>query len=308
MLREAFDALRESRDGAQGVWMLDSGAPGPVVGITVGTHGNEPAGLAVYNEFRRRHAWNIQKGTVIFVLNNPAAMRRYFEALDAGDDQGKIQARFTDLNMNRLPDVLSKDDARYEVRRAYELQRIWARFDYALDIHSTLSNTLPMVVALDRSDTGMVRRFPIETVLAGIEKVQSGKPACYFYGDGRAAVYGIEAGGHEASETFPRAVTCAETFLAKLGVIDREHLAPKREQRVYRVFDAVRYPDAGYELVKPIQNFELITKGQVIANGSQGPIVAPADCCALMPQPGVKPIRWNEEIMFLAHPPEVLGL
>ena len=303
--QKAFKELsRSTVAGIPGVWVVESGKPGPAVGITVMTHGNEPSGLAVYHYFRHIYRLNdrIQRGSIYFVLNNPGATRKYLVAVAERDEKKKKEARFVDVNMNRLPnDTLSLSRSKkYEIRRARALRPIWDRLEYALDIHSVREHRIPaMIIALRRSALGLVSRFPIKTIISSIDDVQAGKPACYFFGRKRGEVYGIEAGSHEAKSSFRRAITCTRTFLGLLGVISPAHLPLAQDQVEYRVFDAVWFPDESYELTRKIKSFQPIKRGEVLARGNGKPIIAKTDCYALMPPRGKKPVNITEEVMFL---------
>lgn len=301
----AFHELNSSvRDGVPGVWAVHSGNPGPVVGITVLTHGNEPSGLAAYHYFRHTYQLEhrLRRGSVYFVLNNPEAARRYFAAVAIADENAKRHARFIDINMNRLPDdpFSENNDQRYELKRARALREIWARFQYALDIHSTDQSTRPMIIKLARSNMKLISRFPISTIISNIDSIQSGKPACYFYGGKKSQVYGIEAGGHEVKRSLQRAITCTRTFLALLDLISVNRLPKVKDQIEYRVFDSVWFPNTSYELTRTLREFEVIHKGQLLATGDGQPITASTDCRVLMAPHGKKPTYITEEVIFLA--------
>ena len=108
-LKEEYYSICNSLEfGVKGIVAFDSGVAGPCVGVTMMTHGNEPSGLAALRHFRASDMIRkLQKGKVIFVLNNVAAAEKYFAALDiVGQTEGarvRLSARFLDVNMNRLP-------------------------------------------------------------------------------------------------------------------------------------------------------------------------------------------------------------
>ena len=88
-----FSIIKESRyKGVAGVICLDSNKPGPVVGVTICTHGNEPCGLALVNELKKP-----SKGKVVICLNNLKATENYFLATTETEE---IETRFIDINMN----------------------------------------------------------------------------------------------------------------------------------------------------------------------------------------------------------------
>lgn len=307
-LSATFDQLANTRvNGISGVWGSFSGKPGPVVGITIMTHGNEPCGLGVLQHFQNL-CWlerHLRKGSVYIVLNNLEAGRQYFEIANAGGDlDAKLGKRFVNVNMNRLPDDVYSLDGKdlYEVRRAQELRPIWDRFDHALDIHSVSQlGAEPMIVALERSDLGIVSDFPIEKIITRIDAVQHGKPASYFYGNAKAPVYGIEAGSHEEEKSFTLAIACATSFLQSLGMMDREIPLRPVGHTEYRIFSSVWFPNESYRLTREIPNFGFVKRGEVLAEGGGIPIVSQHDAVALFGPRGTKPASTEEEVLFLAH-------
>src|SRR6202158_1107507 len=129
-IRKTFDRLKSSTtDGIPGVIRIESGKPGPVLGITAGTHGNEPAGISVFHHLLNE--LDIEKtliaGTLYLVVNNIRAAEAFF---NAQTEEEFRKARYHDVNMNRLPkNVLDiKDDSRYEIQRAQEVYPVWQRF------------------------------------------------------------------------------------------------------------------------------------------------------------------------------------
>ena len=72
-LIKQFNFIKKSSyQGVNGVWKIQSGKPGPVLGITLHTHGNEPSGLAVLSHFREKFPLerHLKNGAVVFALNN----------------------------------------------------------------------------------------------------------------------------------------------------------------------------------------------------------------------------------------------
>ena len=67
--RGIFDRLTTSTsNGVHGVMAINSGNPGPVLGITACTHGNEPSGLAVFDYLLNDihiEKWHFFKGKLI---------------------------------------------------------------------------------------------------------------------------------------------------------------------------------------------------------------------------------------------------
>lgn len=314
-LRNEYESIRcATYNGIHGVWYADSDKPGPVLGITILTHGNEPSGLAAL--WYMRHcidvAATLQKGSVFFVLNNTKAAEAYFAALSIVDEDKrettKRLARLHHHNMNRLPgDTLElKGDTRFEIYRAQELRPIWRLFDVGLDIHSTLQTSDPMIIACDGFDERLIKGFPIDIVITNIDRVQLGKPAISFYGTpGSVSVIGIEAGSHEDPQSVACAIRCARALMENLGMLAREGSTaqqPAQASHEYFVDGSVVLPDASYSLVKVFDMFEPIKRGQVLARGNGPDIAAPFDGHSLLGHHKLKPDFLGEEMMFLSYP------
>lgn len=311
-LVEEFLLLSNSKEqNIEGVIVFDSGIPGPCLGVTIQTHGNEPSGLAALRYFRQEQmVTKLIKGSVIFALNNIKAAESYFSALniDDADEQISIKqaARYHDVNMNRLPvDTFELvDDSRYEIVRAQKLRPIWERFDFGLDIHTTRAVIKPMIIALGNVSAKMYRGFPVDIILRNIENIQTGRPASYFYGkSGSTPILGVEAGLHEDSTSFGMAVSFVLNLLQNLEMLEDERKNTPRSYEEYFVNGSVFFPNESYELVRKFNSFEELDAGQIIAIGDGQPIQTSATCSVILPPPGVKRTApLSDEVLFLSEP------
>lgn len=290
--------------GIKGVELFDSGKPGPTVGVTIQTHGNEPVGLSVYpylkKVFGTKHG--LLKGRVFIVLNNLLASKRYFEAMDRGDKAKMEKARFVDVNMNRLPtEKLNNPNSKlYEVRRARELMPIWKQFDYGLDLHSTNQKSNPMIVALGRSDLSLIDMLPITNVISNIESVQIGTPVCALYGGKKSSIFGLEAGQHIDRESSRKAKLSVHVLLGLLGMISMKGRPKKYHKDIYEVFDSILPANKSFKLVKTFKTYEKIFKRQLLATCGKENIIAQEDCVALFGRDASLEVHLNEEALFLA--------
>ncbi len=314
-LHSEFEFIKNSTyDNVRGIWYVDSGKKGPVLGITMHTHGNEPSGIAVLWYFRNHFklADKLQSGSIFFVINNLKATEDYFSTFEMEDgeekEEKKRRARFCDHNMNRLPENIFNliDDERYEIRRAQELKKIWSKFDVAFDIHSTSKETDPMIIACGGLQKDLISGFPVKIIITNIEKVQIGKPAIYFYGEGRAKktrTLAIEAGSHENSSSFNCAIDCTTALFQNLGLIERSMNASRETgYDEYLVDGSVIFPDSSFEMSKIFEMFEPIVKGQILAQNKDVKIVAQFNGHVLMGSPKINPTSIKEEAMFLSRP------
>lgn len=307
-LRPTFEFMAQSEvHGAPGVVMIDSGQPGPTVGISAMTHGDEPAGLALFR-FLLEENWlerHLQRGRVFLAVNNLEGAKRFFCAENYED---RHQARFLDLNFNRMPeDTLDlKGDLRYEVQRTHELYPVFEQFEYGLDIHSTTLETDPMLICGRHVEPELIRNFPVEIVLTDIVTHQLNIPVTDFYGgiEKQIPIYAIECGSHENPDSFERAIGCGLSLLANLGMIEREADPEPVSQRVYQIVGTVLFPDHSYELTQVYEMFAEAKAGEVLAKGDGPSIVMPCDGHLLMGPKTLKPRNISEEVFFISRPVE----
>jgi hypothetical protein len=316
-IRACFETIASrSHQGIAGVEVFDSGKPGPTVGITMLTHGNEPSGLAPYWYYTQVEPLlpKLQNGKVVFVLSNVDAARRYFALPDDATMEDRINTRGIALNMNRLPhNILSlTGDTRSEVARVQELAPLWATFDVGLDIHSTSLDSAPMIVGHPAVKAELIKGFPIDVILSGISDIMNLKPAFTFYGSQHAASTHllIETGSHENPLSFQRAIECVQALLANMGMLEQVFAddAEPMEYILYEVTSSLFFPNESYRTTEIFPNFEPIRQGQVLAEGDGEPLLAPHDGHALMCFATGKPPSLTEEALFLSQPVQTLRL
>ncbi|MEK7510806.1 MAG: succinylglutamate desuccinylase/aspartoacylase family protein [Patescibacteria group bacterium] len=292
--------------------LFDSGAPGPVLGITVCTHGNEPSGLAAVAFLREVLSHQpLLMGAVYVVVNNLRATELFFQATD---DQTRRNTRYVDINMNRLPvDTLELcEDDRYEVRRAQELRSIWEKFTVALDVHSTTSPVDPMIISKG-TDFGrvasLVHGFPIRSLLTNIDSVQLNRPVLVFYGSREINVpaFAIETGQHTSLEAFERAVACTQALLANLGMLPGVSPMATHEFIEYPIKASLFFSDQSFDLIQDFRSYDLMREGDVIARNTVGEeLYAPFDGHLIFPteQRGADK-DLTEEISFFSSPSRI---
>lgn len=307
-MKAAFNTVSQSRfKGVPGVLKIDSPHPnnGPTVGITIGTHGNEIAGLAPLVQYIRNERLGklLQTGSVIFTLNNMKAMDKFFKA---ESDSEKRRLRQLNHNMNRLPeDILElKTDTRYEIQRILELYPIFQEFDAALDIHSTYGPSVPMIVEV-KGGLDLLNGAPIPTVLTNMLNVQRGLPASGLYGGidrENIPVLGIEAGMQGAPDALVSATQITQAFLQNMGMIPGKPSSTyEYERKIYRVSQPLMFPDYSYEFVKRFLTFEAVKEGQIIAEGDGPALLAPQDGHILFPKPKAFNTKMDEAA-FISDP------
>jgi len=301
-----------SVDGIPGVIHIDSGKEGPELGITACTHGNEPTGLAVFGYLLKE--LNLQekllRGSVYLVVNNLEATQKFFEAKT---EKQKSEARYVEVNMNRLPEDFAQDESstKSEVVRAQELLPIWKRFTHALDIHSTHVPTQPMLISRKHnfeSIQKLIVGFPIEVLVTNIDVQQIGTPAFASYGESQnTPVFAIEAGQHTSTEAFECAQVCVTNLLQNLDMITGETKQTNTKLEEYEVCDSVMFPTIDFDFVTNFHSYDVVTTGQVLAQDANGKqITSPLDGHLLLPtQKRGHEKDISEEVAFLTKPVKV---
>ena len=310
--KKEFTFIKDSSyQGVSGVWRIDSGVPGPIVGITICTHGNEISGLAALWYFRHHFLPTeaLKCGSVIFVLNDIEAAEQYFKAQTPEEEK---LCRKVDDNMNRLPvDTMERSgNDSYEIRRAQELRPIWESFDSALDLHSfTQSGPPPMIVSCFAEWPELIKSWPIERVIKDIEIVQRNKPACSFYGHNgkeKRPFIGLECGSHREKSSLVIAITSTISFLRYLGVVGSlESELPSYQHRVFKIIGSVFFLDKTYRVVRSFTDGTEVRKGEVVGRNPEGKeIYSSCDGITLFWDKSDTPSDINEEVFFIAELPQ----
>ncbi len=304
-IKKEFNFFKKSEYlGVKGVLRIDSGKPGPIFGLTICTHGNEIAGLAAVYYLRNKYLLGkkLLKGSLIIIVNNLKAAEK---ALKVRTEIGRLKSRYIDLNFNRLPKNLFKigRDNRYEINRAKDLFPIWSMFDVALDIHSTVQDNPPMIIASDNLDFNLIKGFPIKTVISNIVKVQIGAPAFSFYGGKKKIqTIEIESGQHDKVSSRVVAVKSIMSLLRELRMIKGKSSVKRKIFEEYYIYDSVFFPDKKCRLAKVFKDFETVKKGQNLAKVKGKIVRAKKDSCIFMAPKGLRPVKIGEEAIFLSKP------
>lgn len=304
-LKATFEWLSgQTYQGVDGVFVYDSGTEGPTFGVTIHTHGNEPCGLAALAAFRALIEEGVPyKGRVLFMINNLAASRIYWEEKH---DPAELKYRFLDCNMNRIPTTFDATQAydEAELNRVKELLPLWQMFDVAIDFHTTSQEAPAMVIANGSLPVEYVSALPLSHYLEGVSTaIRSDFVTKYYGSDDAEDMYMIECGQHEAESAFSCAAKC---FLSLMQSYDLMHdvYTPENSEalQVYKVTDSCFFPDESYEQVRIFENFAPMDAGQVLAEGNGEPVCAPFNGHILMAPSVKKPAYITEEAYFFSQP------
>ena len=268
---------------------------GPLVLITGGLHGNEPAGvLAISVVLSALEAGRMPlRGRVVGLAGNLGAL--------------KVTERFLDRDLNRMwseEDLASAapDAEVREVAERSELAGLIARElveepspAVFLDLHSTSAGGSPFSII---GDTLQNRRIafalPVPVIL-GLEESVEGALLGYFGERGHVAV-GFEGGQHEDPETVAHHVAAIWITLVQAGCLEPDDV-PDLAAHFDRLRAAgrghpgvveMRYrhhvdADSGFLMRPGFSNFDAVEKGQLLAQDAAGEIQSPEPGFVLLP-------------------------
>ncbi|MFG0316147.1 MAG: succinylglutamate desuccinylase/aspartoacylase family protein [Planctomycetota bacterium JB042] len=273
-----------------------TGRPGPIVVVTAGVHGNEPAGtLALRRVFDALERDRVPlKGKLLGLAGNVDALDR--------------KVRFVERDLNRgwhsdlVRDLLARGDAAAEDREQRELASIFvglfaeARTPVTfLDVHSTSAGGAPFCAI---SDTMRNRRLafalPVPVIL-GLEESIDGTMLSYLDDLGHVACV-FEGGQHDDPLTVDHDEDAIWITLVTAGCLaasDVKDLGRRRARLeaaskgiphvveiVHR--EAVR-PDDGFVMRPGYVNFQAIRKGEPLAARADGEVRSTWNARILMP-------------------------
>ncbi len=269
---------------------------GPTLIAIGGIHGNEPSGVEALRAVADDLAAMADRlrGRVFLLAGNTRALER--------------RVRFNDRDLNRswTRDNMSSTGARTFSRlsEGRELKEIDELLDgelitaksevYIIDLHSTSASGLPFATV---GDTLRNRRFaqklPV-TILLGIEEQLEGTMLEHFNNIG-AVTMGFEGGQHDSAETIENHAALVWLSLVNVGILSSDDVrdfkskydrlaAGKSGARVVEVrYREAISTDDQFEMNPGFNNFDPISKGQVLAKNKFGPIRAVESGMILMP-------------------------
>lgn len=222
---------------------------GPTSIILAGTHGDEKCGIEALRKVLPN--LGIKRGRVLFGYGNPRAI--------------KTNQRFTEFNLNRMfknDDSLSKlEKESYEYERAQFLKNYLNQTDALLDLHASRTpNSKPFVIC-EANSKEITKYLPVDLIVSGFDKVEPGGTDYYMNSIGKIGIC-IECGYLGNSESAQIAEESIFVFLKAQGHI-KNGVSPRKQSYV-RIYDLYKTKTNNFTLSKPFNDFEEISKGQII--------------------------------------------
>jgi succinylglutamate desuccinylase len=249
----------------EGVQKIDSGKPGPTIGLFAGVHGNETAGIWALQNITPE--LKLTKGSVYIVYANPPAIEK--------------NVRMVTKNLNRCF-VSSNNGESYEDKRARELMEILDECDTLLDLHMFYEPGEPFAICEDNS-LSVAAVLPLKIVSTGWVATEPGATDGYMYSQGKQALC-VECGGiPEAKEKVAFAEEIVWRFLQYYDVVEKRYEEEKYKQNLVAVKRAQHKTNESFTLLPNFRDFQSLAPGQLIARDEAQEFHAGENECIIFP-------------------------
>lgn len=245
--------------GIPGVNVLEGHQPGPNVGLMGMLHGDEHAGLGLW-DLANRLGPPI-KGRLYLIIGHPEAFQHPGNSV-----------RSLDHDINRLfRDDLSSSSWSLSVdhKRCLALQHFLPELDILIDIHSTSSCTEPFVVVPEDpcDNLNLALELPI-TQLFGLDRFLPRTATSWLTRRGRTGIM-IEVGQHQDRASRPIAADIACRILKQLNMIGPEIAVGQEEFHYHKrhigILGQARVEGHDFRYRRHCRNFEALTPGEIVA-------------------------------------------
>lgn len=269
---------------------------GPLLVITAGVHGNEPAGITAL-----RNVMTELEEKEIPIHGAFAGLLANVDAFDKG-------VRFMDEDLNRIwTDKKVKKIAKggklnHEERQVRDLIKTIEELEpknyeerYHLDLHTTSSESIPYIsVSDDKGCRAFANLFPMQDVL-GFASLVDGTIDKWFCKNGFEG-FTVEAGQHQRVSSIENCEAVIWMALVESGCIDMVHIERFKESRAVLtkfIFDEkknfrIRYrhdiPDGeSFNMEPDFVNFQKVCNGELLAHMNSEAVYSKWDARILMP-------------------------
>ncbi len=288
-------AWRTGHVGIPGIISFDAVLPGPHVALFALMHGNEIAGAILLDRLLSA-ALRPAYGRLSFAFLNLGAFDRF-------DPQQPTLSRFVDEDLNRVWDPAVLDGARRsrELDRARALRPFIDTVDVALDLHSMLWDSDPLLLC---GETQRGRALGLAVGVPGLVVADRGHPGGrrlidyprFGAPDGAGTALLLEAGPHWRMATAETTLAAAAAFLRHLTVVAPNGAglpasSPAPAPRLAEVTQPVAARTTDFAFVQPWRGGTVVPRrNTVLAFDGPTEIRTPYDDCLLV-MPSLRPSR-----------------
>lgn len=252
-----------------GVHIVEGRQPGPSVGLMGMLHGNEHAGLGLWDLIDQ--LGRPARGRLYMIVGHPEAYQHPGQS---------VRSLRYDINRLFSDDLTSNASARSaDHARCFVLQKLLAKLDVLIDIHSTSSCTEPFVVVPESTceHLHLASELPI-TQLFRLDRYLNKTATSWLTRQGRTGIM-IEVGQHQNPASRSIAADVTYRILKKLGMIGLEPTIEQKEvhyqQRYIGILRQTRVEGFDFKYLRQCRNFQGLKPGEVIARDAVRDYVAP---------------------------------
>jgi len=271
-------------------------APGPMLLVVAGIHGNEPAGVLAARRVAAALAagGTPLRGDVVFLAGNLTALQRGVRGVDRDLNRGWTRARIAGLSGG--PAAAPEDCEQRQLFDAIEAACRAARGPITfLDLHTTSAPGIPFAMARDLPpQIAFARAFPLP-ILVGLLELVDATLLEFMRQEGHMTL-GVEAGQNDAESSIDHHESVLWLALAAAGLTTPEAV-PEHAQHSRRLADArgalphvmrIEHRHAitqadRFRMQPGFANIERVSRGQLLAHDRNGEIRAPEPGILFLP-------------------------
>ncbi len=280
--------------------------PGPLLVITGGMHGNEPAGVRALDLlFKMLEVEPITnpnfsyKGEIIGIIGNLQAFKngKRFIQKDINrswepdfirnlKQMDKDQLRDEDLEIRDILDIIDEEIIRVDPDELY-----------LLDLHTTSSDGGIFCITTDDKKSIEIAHKIHAPVILGLLKDISGTTLHYFNQENvglPSTAIAFEGGHHDDAQSINRCIAATVNFMRAIGVVSSEHIENRHDHilkqysrhlpEMVEVIYKFHIQDNHKWQMKPgFKNFQAVSKGDILARYDGQDVKAEVDGMILMP-------------------------
>lgn len=238
---------------------ITSNTPWPNICIVACTHGNETAGIKIFEELIREGIdKQIRKGSLRLLVSNIEAYNAYKSQKDP------LKYRFIDHDMNRIWNTPFIEGS-IEYKRREELKTILEQSDIILDIHSVSKGEDILGIADNKSLPDAKKFMDVENIL--VQDIESSSMTSWCARQGKLA-FGIEAWNHTSDEGLQNGLRNVKNMLVYFWMIEGELKRDFSIPESLEFFKEIRIKSDNFHYVRDFSGFTEIQPWELIAYDS----------------------------------------
>ena len=286
-----------------GMGRIEGRAPGPLVVIVAGMHGNEPAGMQALKNVLGKLVTIEVRGTLIALQGNVKACEVEERLVDADFNRLWAHARIERVrSIEKSACTFSEERELWEMVR--DIDRIFADAPEAtsaetspifIDIHTASAPSVPFAIGRNNLDhASLFRGLPVP-IIAGLEERLEGLLLQHVLDRG-ARTLAVETGPHEGEHAVEQLEAVLWCLLVQAGMIERDavpggegprELLRKLSRGIPPIVEVIHRHEvqarSEFEVEEGLESFDKVAANQLLAIDHGREVRAPRRCRLLMP-------------------------